>query len=683
MAIATTDGRRMPKAARNIDAAVPVEVRPANAFKKQKINVLLVTGDDTLWPLIGADLSADLILKQLDSVDELYATVQSGQAGIVLWDARGQANSSAVLSKLNLHSSRFAVIVLDSSAGAGSWTLPLQHRQIVAHVGLPLSNTVLGKALESAREEIGARLALLGDQSSVPTLPAKKRDMKRWLPLGIGALVVFAGGAAFLFMRGSGAPERAQTTAPEAIERKAPEALDEKVDALIERAQQAMLERHFIDPAAGSALGLYRDVLLIDPSNGEARQGLQRLEEILIVRVQSALDERKFDLALQSLETARSINPTDRRLLALDERIASLRAELGPVQITAALNAQNFDRAAQLIDDAARAKSLPVAKLAQLRDDLRKHRDEADLARVLKLIDTRMQQGKLVDPRNDSAAFYLEQARQAGVAAATLQAQYLELQRQLALAVRGAIDARHFSDAEHWLADMRDAGASSVVTAGLQKDLSTARSAATVVKVEQPQFVDLAQMRLVQGKLLEPDNDNALYYLNQLRSADPNNTALPQLSASIQEQILERGRTALDAGDVSKAEAMLQTATRLGTSPAVEAFSDKLKQKSTQAAAAPAVPYIPEQQLTRLTKLEVDYPVRALQKGIEGWVEIGYTVNPDGTVSNVTVAKAVPATWFEPAAVKAVGKLRYQPVMQGGKPVAVTSQVRVVFRMPK
>jgi protein TonB len=649
----------MPKAARNLEPAPPDEVlRPAKVFKKLRFNVFLVTGDYTLWPLVGADLSADLILKQLDSVDELHATVPSGQAGIVLWDARGHANPSAELSKLNMHSTRFAVVVLDSDANSGSWAEPLQHRQIVAHVGLPLSSVALGKALESAREEIGARLALLGDQSNPPALPAKSQSVNRWVPIGIGAvLVVLAGAAAFLLMRGGGsAPkpaagidaERAPQTAAAGLvaSGKAPEAMDEKLDALIEKAQQAMLERHFIDPAAGSALSLYRDVLLVDPNNGEARQGLQRLEEILIVRVQAALDERKFDLALQSLETARSINPNDRRLAALDEHIASLRAELGPVQITAALNAQNFDRASQLIDDASRAKSLPAAKLTQLRDDLHKRRDEADTTRVLKLIDTRMQQGELVDPRNDSVAFYLEQARRAGVPQATLQATYLELQRQLALAVRGAIDAKHFSDADHWLAEMRDAGASNVVTAGLQKDLTAARSATAAPKVEQPQVLDLAQTRPAQGKLLEPDN-------------------------------------ASDAGDTAKAQAMLQAATGPGASPNVEALSDKLQQKTAASAGPAAVPNLPEQSLTRLNKLEVVYPERALERGVEGWVEMDYTVNPDGSVSDVTVENAVPANLFDQAGVKAVSKLRYQPVMQAGKPVAVTSKLRVVFRMPK
>jgi protein TonB len=185
---------------------------------------------------------------------------------------------------------------------------------------------------------------------------------------------------------------------------------------------------------------------------------------------------------------------------------------------------------------------------------------------------------------------------------------------------------------------------------------------------------------LAQGKVLEPDNDNALYYLNQLRGADPKNAALPQLSDAVQEQILERARTALDAGDADRADTLLQQAAALGPSAAVDAMNDRLRQKK---AAADAVPDVPEQSLTRLNKLEITYPYAALRANVEGWVELGFTVNPDGTVSNVRVLNASPAHTFEQAGIRAVSKLRYQPVMQDGKAIAVNSQFRAVFRMPK
>src|SRR5580692_9298771 len=492
----------MPKSLRIQELATPETAeRPVlQSVKKAKLSVLLVTEDDALWPQVGADLAASLILKQLDSIDELINSTPSGQAAIVLWDARNHPEPAAVLSRLNLHSSRFAVVALDEAGSADAWTLPIQHRQVVAHVGLPIVAAELAGVLDSAQEEVNSRLALLGDGSAPPAQPDSS-SKKPWLvPAVIGAVLIAAVGA-FLLSRGStklapvptaSAPSQASAPSPAAPAAvKSPAEADEKVDALMEKAQQAMLDRHFIDPLAGSALSLYREVLVIKPDNGEARQGLQRLSEILIARVQSALDDRKFDVALQFLESARSIDANDRRLSALDEKIASMRAELGPAQIMAAINAQNFDRATQLIDEAARTKFLPTAKLAQLREEVHRRRDEFDAGRLLKLVEARVQQDHLIDPRNDSAVYYLEQAKQAGAVAADYQAAKEDLLKRLTQLARTGIEQRRFGDVDRVLAEMRAVGTPAATVTSLQRELSVARPQPAAQKPEQPQFLEL------------------------------------------------------------------------------------------------------------------------------------------------------------------------------------------------
>jgi TonB family protein len=682
----------MPKSLRIQELATPETAeRPVlQSVKKAKLSVLLVTEDEALWPQVGADLPAGLILKQLDSTDELISSTPSGQAAIVLWDARNHPEPAAVLSRLNLHSSRFAVVALDEAGSADAWTLPIQHRQVVAHVGLPIVAAELSKVLESAQEEVNSRLALLGDGSTPPpTLESAPK--KPWLvPAVIGGVLIAAVGA-YLLSRSSSTPVKPApiasappqgsaapaAAAPAAV--KSPAEADEKVDALIEKAQQAMLDRHFIDPLAGSALSLYREVLVIKPDNGEARQGLQRLSEILIARVQSALDDRKFDVALQFLETARSIDANDTRLVALDEKIANLRAELGPAQILAALNAQNFDRATQLIDEAARTKALPAAKLAQLRDEVHRRRDDFEVSRLLKLVDTRMQQDHVIDPHNDSAVYYLDQAKEAGAAGPALQGQTQEAQKRLTQMARSAIQQRNFSDADRVLTELHGIGAPQAGINGLQRDLNLARNQQTPQKPDQPQYLELAQSRLAQGKLTDPDNDSALFYVNQLRAADPKNNGLAQITVTLQSQILDRARASLDAGDTDKAEALAQKASALGASSDLDAMNDKIRQRK----AGGDVLQMPEQSLTRLNKLNVEYPARALASNIEGWVELSYTVGPDGNVSNIKVLSATPSRTFESSASKAVGHLRYQPVVQGGKAISVGTQVRIVYRVPK
>ena len=687
----------MQSATRQSEAAAsqPAELNSAHTAKRAKLSVLLVTSDDLLWPQIGAHLSSEMVLKQVDSVDELLTTTPAGQPAIVLWDARGLTDAATVLSRLQLHSPCFAVVALDDPGSAAVWTNPIALRQIIAQVEIPVLPEELRAAIDSGREEVAARTALLGGDGmhgtaspgaaahggDMPPVPSARQSP--WLPAAIIAGVLIAAVGTFLLVRHSGGVKPAPPASPIAAPQpagKASAAADEKVDLLIEKAQQAMLERHFIDPADSSALALYRRALVLDPDNGEAHQGLQRLAEILIARVQSALDERKFDLALQSLESARSINPADGRLAALDERITSLRAELGPAQILAAINAQNFDRAALLLDEAARSKSLSNAKVAQLRDELRRRHEEADAANFLKLIDTRLQQDKLTEPRNDSAAYYLTQARAAGVSVTALQPLSQEISRRLLQSARTAIDQRRFTDADRLLVDLHSVGAATAAIAGLQHDLIAARSQQSAPAAGQPQSLDLAQSRLAQGKITEPDNDSALFYVNQLRAADPKNAALPRLSSAVQAAILDQARAALDAAQPAKADALLQLAAGLGPSADLAALTQRLVQTKQ---ATSRMPEVGEATLTRVKGIQVDYPPDALRKNVEGWVELEYVVTADGKVASITVVDSNPPGVFDAAATRALSRVRYKPALQGGKPAAVGTKIRIAFKLSK
>jgi len=679
-----TARKQEPAASDTVQHAAPT------ALKKHKLAVLLITGDDTLWPQVGAQLSGDLLLKQVDSVDELISATQVGQPAIILWDARDHADPAAVLSRLQLHSARFAILVLDHAGSADAWTVPIKHRHVVAHVGLPIATDSLAVALESAHEEVNARVALLGeDSAAAPSKPSAPRRVSRpAMVLGVG--LVSACVAIFAFTRHTHSPVKS-ASAPNTQTQRTAGALTEtanqpsagaedKVDRLIEKAQQAMTDRHFIDPAEGSALSLYRRALLLDPANGEARQGLQRLSEILIARVQSALDERKFDVALQALETARSIDPGDHRLTALDARVTSLRAELGPAQIQAAMNAQNFDRATQLIDDAARAKTIGAAKLAALRDDMRRRREDFNAAHFASLIDARIQQERLIEPRNDSAAFYLIQARQAGVGAAALQSRSQELIKRMVLAARGDIEQHNYSDADRLVSELHNVGAPTATIAAVQHELAAARTQATHTAPAQPNYLELAQSRLAQGNVTDPDHDSALFYVNQLRSADPKNASLAQITGAVRAQILVRAHAALDASQLPKAEALLQLANGLGASDDLKALNEELAQKKT---AATAIPEVAEKSLKPVKRLALEYPASALARNIEGWVEISFTVAADGSIANVKVLNSSPAGVFDEAATKAASRLRYKPVLQGGKAIAVATKLRIAFRISK
>ncbi len=684
----------MPSATRVKEFSAPAsaERRSASASKQPKLAVLLITPDDQLWPQIGAHLNNTLVLKQLDSVDEFIAATPAGQPAVVLWDARHQADTAAVLSRLQLHSPRLAVIVLDEVGSAHAWARPMELRQVVAHVALPLQADKLISALGHAQEDVHARVALLGnaaatepDAASGGTASGAHRIP--WIPAAIvvGVLLVCAGAYVYL-ERGHAPPSpvpihEATASLPAAAPAAAP-APDDRVDALIDKARQAMLDRHFIDPADGSALSLYRSTLLLDPGNGEARQGLKRLAEILIARVQSALDDRKFDLALQSFETARSIDPGDSRLPALDERITSLRAEFGPAQILAAINAQNFDRASQLIDEAARAKSLNTAKLAQLRDELRHRHEQIDTENFVKLIDTRLQQDKVAEPRNDSAAYYLGQARAAGASAASLQPQAQEIYKRLAQIGarrnraapirRCGPPARRFAHRRYSLRHDRQPAARPVNAARASKRRRRPKSRRTLI-LPNPDW----------RRANSPNPTMTARCTTSISCArsDPKNSALPRIAGARADPNRRSGpqRRSTPCNRASRSAAA-PWPRGLGPSADLEAQRlrlAQLKQAARRRAGSHGSFADPDQ------GHQLDYPDSASARSIEGWVGSSFHVTAEGKVSNVKVLNANPAGAFEAAATRAVSRARYAPMMQNGKAIAVGTKLRIAFRLAK
>ena len=73
-----------------------------------------------------------------------------------------------------------------------------------------------------------------------------------------------------------------------------------------------------------------------------------------------------------------------------------------------------------------------------------------------------------------------------------------------------------------------------------------------------------------------------------------------------------------------------------------------------------------------LVRVNPRYPPRAQSRGIEGWVHLRFTITPQGTVDEVTIVDADPKGYFERSAKRAVGKYKYKPKIEDGKPVSRT-----------
>ncbi|MFC4348917.1 energy transducer TonB [Kordiimonas lipolytica] len=75
-----------------------------------------------------------------------------------------------------------------------------------------------------------------------------------------------------------------------------------------------------------------------------------------------------------------------------------------------------------------------------------------------------------------------------------------------------------------------------------------------------------------------------------------------------------------------------------------------------------------------LVRVQPQYPRRAQERGIEGYVIVELTVNEDGTVpaDSIIIIEADPKGYFERAATKAAQKFKYKPKVVNGQPQKVT-----------
>ena len=70
--------------------------------------------------------------------------------------------------------------------------------------------------------------------------------------------------------------------------------------------------------------------------------------------------------------------------------------------------------------------------------------------------------------------------------------------------------------------------------------------------------------------------------------------------------------------------------------------------------------------LTVLARVPPIYPVRARRRGIQGWVQVFFTVNRAGHVEDIEILKADPKGFFEESVERCVAGWRFSPPTVGG-----------------
>ena len=705
MASATSASRS--QSATSGSASVPTASQPA-------ADITAITTHDDLLLELGQMLAGQAAVRPVDSLDAAIAAMAGAKRGQVLViDGREVDEVRAAVDAAHAAAPAAVVLVFAEVATEKQLGTALRGSKVFAVLPMPLDPRKTQAVIEGAIAEAIAKrappapganpLAALRSELSVDTFQPQPSPVrahtqpssrsKMLLAIAGATALALAGTVLWYFTRGEPAhapasvaapPASLPSTAPTAVEQgsapapapaaaPAPSAetsiVHGKVDELLEKARLAMHERRFTEPPGENALLYYRSALAADAESGEAQDGLQRVAAVLAGRFDEAMSGGRVEEAAQTLANFKAAAPADPRVGSFEQRLYA-------AEISRALGDGNLERAAQYVRQAQLSTSIPAEQIARWRADISRHQEDAKVQRLAGLVEDRIRDG-LLTGSDDSAKSYLLQLQTLASVNANTQRVAHELVAADLRKAREASLAHNPAEQERWLTEARAAGMKAGEAAAFQRELAGARQKAA--QAENERIAQLARDRMRDGRLTDPAQDSAAYYLSQLQAADAGSAVFADASRELAGKLLERARSTVLAG--KSADGDLAQARRWGADAKDIAAVQQLQSPKARGAADSAALAA---SLKRLRSPAPDYPPSALNQHISGSVTLEYTVDTHGEPRDIHVVEATPPGVFDQAAITAVRRWRYAPVKVDGAPVDVPSvRTRVRFELPK
>jgi protein TonB len=499
------------------------------------------------------------------------------------------------------------------------------------------------------------------------------RGAKWWLlAAGVAAL------AAPLLWVGVRAPPTTARPAPAPAERSAaPTAGDVTLEGLLARADRALATGQLVAPQGASAADLYREALRRNARDPRAVNGLEQTIDRLVSDGEGALQQRHLDEAQALADQAHAISPDHPRVAFLIAQIGAQRghAVLDKAQRAAATG--NVAGALAVLDDAARGGHHSTL-VEEARAQLAQKQVDERTAEFLRRGREALGRDRLIEPPEQNARFFIEAARALAPADAAVQQATQELIARLQAEAGQALTAGHPDQADIWASAAGEAGADRADVAALHAEAQRLRGASKADSLRQ--LALLFNQRLTAGRITDPAADSAKFYLTQLVQTDRDHPSTQLARTAFDSRVLEEARGAVRAQDYAGARRWLAEARAAGADPAsIGAIDAALGAAQDEAQRASS--YVSASSMTRTRYVSPQFPLAARQRGIEGWVDLQFIVNTDGSVGELTIVGAQPVGIFEQAALDAVRNWHYQPVMRAGQAVSQRARVRLRFAM--
>ena len=413
-----------------------------------------------------------------------------------------------------------------------------------------------------------------------------------------------------------------------------------------------------MEPRGESALDFYQAALALDANNEAAKRGVRTVAEKVLEKAEAELTAERLEEAVGNIEKARDIDATHPRLAFLDTQVARERERL---KLTQARGISNRVRALVNEADEQLARGRLIAPAGDNARDTLISARRADPTDPL-----------VVQSIRTLAATLTDEARKALAAGRTRDAQAFVDSARLLGSAGGALVA-----IERQLADT--ARASPNVTQPSPRPVSGAPAAPPPSGANVDALVSETRQRMNSGALLEPSGSSARDSLAALRAAAPNRPEVDELSRTLATRLLEASKQATAQKAFERSAQLIASAREIGGASmrdAVSAAELDLASAREQRANEPIV----ATSLPRTREVPAQYPRPALLSGIEGWVDLEFTITAEGIPTDVKVTGAKPKRTFDRAAVDAIRQWRFVPITRNGVAVDQRATLRITFK---
>lgn len=482
--------------------------------------------------------------------------------------------------------------------------------------------------------------------------------------IGAAAALLLASAAAGWFLLG-GSPEeptrRAEPVADKSpAERPAtppPEAQDAEPalpgDDVAAEARLARNAGQIINPPGSNAVELFARAVADNPGNAALADEFGAVLNDALRIAETALLERRATDAATALDRVAFADPGNGRLPFLYAQLSQLQLRGYLDEARLAIRESRFEDAARSL---AMARDLDVGDVTEINavaNELAASRSQQRVDELLVRAAERVEQQQLIEPPNDNARYYFELVLSSEPDNLVAQQGLTAIASKLVLQARAQIDQGRFGSAGALLAEAERLDPNSAELAEAAGALSDARDRAAADQRR------LEAERLAAAEREEQQRNAAAELAAELAAAERSTAEAVQDAAAPIQQVASATPQSASAGDDAATPPAEYAAAESGASNDPIAMS----------------------MLTRVKYVAPKYPRAAERRNLSGWVDVVFTVAADGTTADIEVRNSEPGDIFVNAAIRAVERWEFEPIVENGRVVTKQAGVRLMFAL--